>query len=92
MKTKKYPFLSFGAYVVIVIVIVTAYLTSCSPQLTETETEVQASIETISLDDDHSKIHVVTYDGHEYIVFTGYNKGGICHSASCPCHDKNSNQ
>ena len=39
-------------------------------------------------------IRIVTYGGHEYLVlykkFTGVygdaGVGGICHSASCPCH------
>lgn len=30
-------------------------------------------------------IYAVCIEGHDYIVFDGYRKGGIVHSASCPC-------
>lgn len=30
-------------------------------------------------------IYSINIEGHDYIVFDGYNKGGITHSESCPC-------
>lgn len=30
-------------------------------------------------------IYAICIEGHDYIVFDGYNKGGIIHSESCPC-------
>ena len=30
-------------------------------------------------------IYSVEIEGHEYIIFDGYRKGGIIHSESCPC-------
>ena len=33
-------------------------------------------------------IVVVEVQGHEYLIWNGHKKGGIVHSASCPCHLK----
>ena len=30
-------------------------------------------------------IYSIEIEGHDYILFNGYRKGGIVHSASCPC-------
>ena len=30
-------------------------------------------------------IYSICIEGHDYIVFDGCRKGGIVHSASCPC-------
>ena len=30
-------------------------------------------------------IYSIEIEGHDYIVFNGYRKGGITHSESCPC-------
>ena len=30
-------------------------------------------------------IYSIEIEGHEYILFNGYRKGGITHSESCPC-------
>ena len=31
------------------------------------------------------RIYSIEIEGHEYILFNGYRKGGIIHSESCPC-------
>ena len=31
------------------------------------------------------RIYSIEIEGHDYIVFNGYRKGGITHSESCPC-------
>lgn len=31
-------------------------------------------------------IYKADIDGHEYLLRDGAYQGGICHSASCPCH------
>lgn len=31
------------------------------------------------------RIYSIEIEGHEYIVFDDYCKGGITHSESCPC-------
>lgn len=31
------------------------------------------------------RIYSIEIEGHEYILFNGYRKGGITHSESCPC-------
>lgn len=30
-------------------------------------------------------IYSIEIEGHYYIIFDGYQKGGIVHSESCPC-------
>lgn len=30
-------------------------------------------------------IYSIEIEGHEYIIFDGFRKGGIIHSESCPC-------
>lgn len=30
-------------------------------------------------------IYSIEIEGHEYIIFEGFHKGGIVHSESCPC-------
>ena len=30
-------------------------------------------------------IYSICIEGHDYIVFDGHRKGGIVHSAGCPC-------
>lgn len=27
----------------------------------------------------------IIFDGHEYVMFSNYNQGGICHSPKCNC-------
>ena len=36
----------------------------------------------------HSCIYSLEIEGHAYIIFDGYHKGGIIHSESCPCKEK----
>lgn len=31
------------------------------------------------------KVYTVIVDGHKYVIFEGYCKGGIVHAESCPC-------
>ena len=28
------------------------------------------------------------YEGHNYIIYKGYRKGGITHDPDCPCREK----
>ena len=38
-----------------------------------------------SLDD---AIMKAEYEGHSYIIYKGYRKGGITHDPDCQCHKK----
>ena len=38
--------------------------------------------------DDISDIHVVHFQGHEYLAFEIQSAGSLCHSESCPCKIK----
>ena len=38
--------------------------------------------------DNISAIHVVHFEGHEYLAFEIQNAGSLCHSESCPCKIK----
>lgn len=35
-----------------------------------------------------NEVFVVNVKGHDYVIFDGYNKGGIVHAESCPCKQK----
>jgi hypothetical protein len=35
-----------------------------------------------------NSVEVMTIEGHDYMIYDGYNSGGICHSESCPCKNK----
>jgi len=30
-------------------------------------------------------VFVANIQGHDYLIYSGYSKGGICHSESCKC-------
>lgn len=34
------------------------------------------------------KIMTADYNGHRYIIYKGYRKGGITHDPDCPCRKK----
>ena len=55
-------------------------LTSCqAPQVKSSD---RLSIDNIS------SIHVVHFEGHEYLAFEIQSAGSLCHSESCPCKIK----
>jgi hypothetical protein len=33
-------------------------------------------------------VKVVEIKGHDYIIYDGYESGGICHAESCACKSK----
>lgn len=37
------------------------------------------------------KIVTAEYHGHSYIIYKGYEKGGITHDPDCPCREKGGN-
>lgn len=39
-----------------------------------------------------NSIFIETVRGHDYIIYDGYNKGGIVHAESCPCKQNTNNQ
>lgn len=36
----------------------------------------------------NDKIVTAEYNGHSYIIYKGYRKGGITHDPDCPCREK----
>ena len=40
----------------------------------------------------NSCIYSLEIEGHEYIIFDGYRKGGIIHSESCQCKKETTNE
>ena len=34
------------------------------------------------------EIYTVEVEGHKYIIYDGYNQGGIVHAESCPCKER----
>lgn len=41
-----------------------------------------------SLNSVEDKIVTAEYNGHRYIIYKGYRKGGITHDPDCPCWEK----
>lgn len=39
----------------------------------------------VVVDGNNFTISTVVYKQHEYLLFTGYYKGSLCHSESCKC-------
>ena len=37
-------------------------------------------------------IYSICIEGHDYILFDGYRKGGIVHSESCPCKKEDNDE
>lgn len=52
------------------------------------------STETIStdrryyVDDASHSITLITFKGHEYLIYDGIESGSMCHSETCPCKSK----
>lgn len=40
------------------------------------------------LNDFDDAIMKAEYEGHSYIIYKGYYKGGLVHDPDCPCHKK----
>ena len=36
----------------------------------------------------HEEITTTEYNGHRYILYKGYERGGITHDPDCPCQKK----
>lgn len=34
------------------------------------------------------EIYIVEVEGHKYVIYDGYNQGGIIHAESCSCKEK----
>lgn len=45
--------------------------------------------ETFSFSD---RLITVCYHGHRYIIYKGYERGGITHDPDCPCREKGDGQ
>lgn len=39
----------------------------------------------------HEEITTTEYNGHRFILYKGYERGGITHDPNCPCHQKEDN-
>lgn len=42
--------------------------------------------------DRYDCITTAEHNGHSYIIYKGYRKGGITHDPDCPCHKKGGKQ
>lgn len=40
------------------------------------------------VNDANHSITPITFEGHEYLIYDGYNSGSMVHSESCPCKSK----
>ena len=34
------------------------------------------------------EIYIMEVEGHKYVIYDGYNQGGIIHAESCPCKER----
>lgn len=59
-------------------------LTGCmeDSQMSKVNTDQQ------QLNSVYDKIVTAEYNGHSYIIYKGYRKGGITHDPDCPCREK----
>lgn len=51
--------------------------------------------ENVSKDDGfdrYDSIQTAEYNGHSYIIYKGYRKGGITHDPDCPCQKGGENE
>lgn len=72
-------YLLVGGFTLIVIGLIAALLSSRDPQVKSSD---RFTIDGIS------DIHVVHFQGHEYLAFEIQSAGSLCHSESCPCKIK----
>ena len=73
-------YLLVGGFTLIVIGLIAALLSSLEdPQVKSSD---RFTIDGIS------DIHVVHFQGHEYLAFEIQSAGSLCHSESCPCKIK----
>ena len=50
--------------------------------------QLHQPMEIVSYDISNSKFRVISYRGHEYIIWESKNGSSICHSESCTCKTK----
>ena len=72
-------YLLAGGLLLIVIGLIAALLSSRDPQVKSSD---RFTIDSIS------DIHVVRFQGHEYLAFEIQSAGSLCHSESFPCKIK----
>ena len=74
------------AVLVLILVAIFSFTVSCTPaeEFESYEKQTTAEMELIQLNG-HECIKIVEIRGHEYIIYYGYQAGGITHSASCSC-------
>ena len=57
------------------------------------DTQPQEHLNTVRVADNFGAgLHKEMIEGHDYIVYHRGYAGGICHSASCPCTKKNTEE
>ena len=64
---------------VAIILTVGLSMTSCKKA-----TRIESS-KTINVNGAEESITKITFEGHEYLIYDGYNSGSMCHSESCDC-------
>ena len=52
------------------------------------QAKLHQPVEVVSYDVSNGKFKVITYKGHEYIVWESKGGSSICHSESCTCKNK----
>lgn len=50
--------------------------------------EVDGGKESKKMVSSADEIYIVEVEGHKYVIYDGYNQGGIVHAESCPCKKK----
>ena len=68
-------------------------LSSCIDNDTETSEDVQKKPRVIKISPnsliDGGVFEYVEIDGHTYLIYNDYYRGGITHSGTCPCNNSN---
>lgn len=80
----------------LIVCVAATFLTSCVQHCKAADDNVWPAqmkqlyqpIEVVSYDVSNCKFRVISYRGHEYIVWEGRGGSSLCHSESCTCKHK----
>ena len=67
---------------IVLVFVVALGITSCGQDKPDVQSTGDLRITT------GETVKVVEIKGHDYIIYDGYESGGICHAESCACKSK----
>ena len=73
---------------ILILLVVTICFCGCGNTDIIKEEPTQNIIEKYYYKDSDEKLFTVEIEGHLYIIYKGFYKGGITHAEHCPCKNK----